>query len=86
MKNKNAKYYFGGVLVIIIILIFIGGRENRDLANNQFGGSHNQVSEEVAKTKDAPLGNFVLKNLDGEDMALTSYIGEKPVILDFWAT
>ena len=83
MKN-NTKYYILGAGLIIAVLIGFGGNSNRDLASNQFGGTHNTVGN--SPVENAPVGDFTLKKLDGSDLTLSSYQGDKPVILDFWAS
>ena len=76
--KKNTKFIVGGIVLLIAILIGFGGSENRDLNSNQFGG-HSALDT-------APEGDFTLKSLDGRDITLSDYVGEKPVILDFWAS
>jgi thiol-disulfide isomerase/thioredoxin len=36
--------------------------------------------------KGKPAPDFSFKTMDGTPIALSSYIGQKPVVLDFWAT
>ena len=88
MKNKNTKFYIIGAALVVALLIGFGGNENRELANNQFGGDNGNANqnEQAPPQQNAPVGNFTLKTLDGEDLSLSDYKDEKPVILDFWAS
>ena len=86
MKNLNIKYIIGGALLIAFWLIWFGGSENRELNSvSPLRGGGQAATVSRALTGDlAP--NFTLISLDGDIITLADYHGEKPVILDFFAT
>ena len=86
MKNRNIKYIVGGALLVAAVLIWFGGSENRELNSvSPLRGGSQAATVSRALTGDlAP--NFTLTSLDGGTITLADYHGEKPVILDFFAT
>ena len=44
------------------------------------------VTANASMEKGKPAPDFSFKTMDGKPIALSSYIGQKPVVLDFWAT
>ena len=89
MKNKNL-FIVGGLIFIIALLIFFGraGEGSPTITNN----SEIKFSDQSASVQSggdqsvqyAP--DFTLTKLDGTELTLSDYRGEKPVILDFFAT
>ena len=77
----NTKYLIIGFIVLIVVLL--GGAK---IMENQDSGVNGQanVSGNVGGTREAPA--FTLSKLGGGSVTLADYRGEKPVILDFFAT
>ena len=81
--------------VLIILALVIGGVgvlafATRDDSPTETNGQSTQQSgqseptQAVEVSEEAP--DFTLEGLNGEEIALADYKGEKPVILDFWAS
>jgi len=86
MKKKNTKFYIIGAALVVALLIGFGGNSNRELASSQFGGDSGDSQTNESLAQNAPVGDFTLEKLDGSELTLSDYKGEKPVILDFWAS
>ena len=80
MKNKTL-YIVIAIVVIALGLLFFGrdSNTNRITTPTPDGGDGDVASAEVAP-------DFTLQTLDGGTLTLSEYHGEKPVILDFFAT
>lgn len=89
MQKYKRKLIIGGALLFAVGLIWIGGSENRELqAVSTLGerGGSGQIAT-VADSNGVQLApDFTLQLLDGGTITLSDYRGEKPVILDFWAS
>ncbi|MBI2607860.1 MAG: TlpA family protein disulfide reductase [Candidatus Doudnabacteria bacterium] len=68
-------------LILVGLVVFVATRNSPD--GNVQGIEIANGSADVDK---AGLADFTLTSLDGADIALAGYRGQKPVILDFWAT
>ncbi len=80
----------GGVIVIVIVLalvayfaIWMPGCDSNVGSNRSSGGGSGSPSRMV-KGQTAP--DFEHVTIDGTNIKLSDYIGEKPVVLDFFAT
>lgn len=74
---------FIGVLLVILLFVFSNYKVN------QLSSGSNEVAVERIVMEDSTNNrapNFILPDLNGEDLNLKSYIGVKPVVLDFWAS
>jgi len=83
MGNKTL---IGGVLGVALLLILgsnllSGGSVLPENSLSQAGVSQHQINSEQKRAPD-----FTLKTLEGGEITLSSYIGKKPVVLDFFAT
>lgn len=83
------KSIIGTVLVLILVVIAIGGFVKSKLdADLEFqNGTYKEIDltkgEGLIKGKPAP--DFTLTTLDGEEVSLSDFKGQK-VVLNFWAT
>lgn len=75
---KYTKYIVVGVAVLVFGLMLF----NRGPANS----SDVLVSHDVIPGTVIQAPDFTLQSLDGSPITLSSYKGQKAVILDFWAT
>lgn len=96
MKNNN-KIIIGVVLVVIVGLIWFGGKDGRELNPGINTGGHSSTPNsvnvaEASSSADTEVDDknkapdFTLASLGGGSITLSDYIGEKPVVLDFFAT
>ena len=87
MKNKR-KVIIIGTLFIVGGLIWFGGGENRELnaVSPLRGGHGGNVAQVGSATAGKMAPDFTLETLEGDIISVSDYIGEKPVILDFFAT
>lgn len=99
MKNKKNKIILAIVLVVVVGLIWFGGQDGRELNPGINTGGHgvqntNSQSEQTLGEKeeveesasDEEFIDFTLDSLEGGSITLSDYRGEKPVVLDFFAT
>jgi peroxiredoxin len=84
MQKHKTKFIIGGALVIAAGLVWVGGGENRQLNAVSPLGERNNVAAPALSSDAAP--NFSVTSLSGTPIALADFKGEKPVILDFFAT
>jgi len=69
-------------LVIIALVVFIATRPPSD--NSEIQGI--EISKGDVEVEPSGLADFTLTDLNGGSITLADYRGDKPVILDFWAT
>jgi thiol-disulfide isomerase/thioredoxin len=75
--NKKIKFTIAVSLVIVLFaLAYFAYGDLKDKYN--FGSIGDKNNNQVAP-------DFTLKNIDGEEVSLSDYIG-KPVVLNFWAS
>lgn len=91
MKNKNIIPVAGAIIVAGGLII--GGNILSSGSALPQGGGTNIHGGSVASNVNGATGgdeqlapDFTLTNLKGEEITLSSYRGEKPVVLDFFAT
>lgn len=89
MHKHKGKMIIGGSVVLALALIWLGGGENRELQSvsplgGGLGGNTAAVAATASSGSEAP--DFTLESIHGGNIALSDYRGEKPVILDFFAT
>jgi len=76
MSDKS--FFIGAVVLVVGIIVFA------TIYNNGGGQANISGATQVQDRDKAP--DFSLKELNGETITLSQYRGEKPVILDFFAT
>lgn len=92
MKNKNTTIIIVGVVVLTVALIFfgrsIGGTSSSQISVGGNGAAPSSIPAlDSGGENDKKLApDFTLTKLSGEKLSLSDYRGEKPVILDFFAT
>jgi len=74
--NKGKLLTIVFVVAVVGLFLFVG------LSDNSRGGGG--VSSQFGEERTAP--QFTLSNLEGGTISLADYKGEKPVVLDFFAT
>lgn len=77
----DTKYLIIGFIVLLVVLL--GGAKIMENQGSGVSGQAN-ISGNVDGGREAP--EFTLSKLGGGSVALADYRGEKPVILDFFAT
>ncbi|NQV92874.1 redoxin domain-containing protein [Candidatus Kaiserbacteria bacterium] len=84
--NKNT-LLIGGAVIVAILLIFVGRFIGGDVPIQNTGGHGAQATAAFLDNQSADSApDFSLNSLDGRTIKLSDYKGEKPVILDFFAT
>ncbi|MBI2048150.1 MAG: redoxin domain-containing protein [Parcubacteria group bacterium] len=77
----------GGFVIIVAVLLFSGrflGNNDQITTSSSHAGAASVVSAPEKNIKAAPP--FSLSSLEGKTLSLEDYRGQKPVVLDFFAT
>lgn len=77
------KSLIGTVLVLVLVVIAVATFVKKEL--NEDVQLTEGIQYEIDLTKGEPAPNFTLTTLDGEEVSLADFRGQK-VVLNFWAT
>jgi len=89
MKPSYAKSTYAYIVVIVIGIILVGGAvyaKQSGKSNSKGTSTSNTTVIETEKSNKRQAPNFTLNRLKGGTIELASYRGQKPVVLDFFAT
>ena len=79
--NIRATFLFSiSVLLVLALAVACGGGESSDTAGSEGGGGDKDMAADFAIV--VSQGQDIL---GGENVAMASLVGEKPVVLNFWA-
>lgn len=89
MKHTHEKQSYTYIIAIVIGILLVGGAvyASRNGGNNETRENEPDTTISQREQPDKRLApNFTLNRLGGGTIELASYKGQKPVVLDFFAT
>lgn len=83
MHNKAI---ISSLVIAVLLIVAMGFLSRGQVGNPSQAQSGNHVLGNSASGNIQPAPDFSLESLNGEVLSVSQYKGDKPVILDFWAT
>ena len=85
MKNIDSRLLIGGVIVLIVVLL-VGSKIIGGDGSGLPGGVSSYAGSAGSTVENGLAPDFSLSQIGGGTISLSDFRGEKPVVLDFFAT